>query len=150
MRVKMLILMALPFVVLIGTLAFAIWTAKSGSPRASRLADRFGIVRQADEMERQIGYQAIGIAYNVVLFALLGINFYEVFVRKQSLPLSNIALLAGILTQSIATLVLRWRKTRGDEEYDVYPLWKTLLWVFAFGLGAAAVGMVIIAAVLAV
>ena len=85
-----------------------------------------------------------------MLFALLGINFYEVFVRKQSLPLSNIALLAGILTQSIATLVLRWRKTRGDEEYDAYPIWKTLLWVFAFGLGAAAVGMVIIAAVLAV
>ena len=150
MRVKMLILMALPFVVLIGTLAFAIWTAKSGSPRATRLADRFGIVRQADEMERQIGYQAIGIAYNVVLFALLGINFYEVFVRKQSLPLSNIALLAGILTQSIATLVLRWRKTRGDEEYDAYPIWKTLLWVFAFCLGAASVGMVITIAVLAV
>ena len=146
----MLILMALPFVVLIGTLAFAIWTAKSGSPRATRLADRFGIVRQADEMERQIGYQAIGIAYNVVLFALLGINFYEVFVRKQSLPLSNIALLAGILTQSIATLVLRWRKTRGDEEYDAYPIWKTLLWVFAFCLGAASVGMVITIAVLAV
>lgn len=150
MGAKTIVLMALPFLVLAGAVGFACWLGKSrgASPRASAWAERLG-VGQADEMERQIQYRAVSIAYAVVQALLVGIGFYEVFVRDAPLPLSHLALLAGVLTQSLATLALRHRSTVGDEEYKPYPLWKTLLWIGVVSGAVALFGMLCAIGVLA-
>lgn len=149
MKAKLYILAALPMVVLLGVIGLSIWLRKrAASPRAAALAEKLG-VRQADEMERMIQYKAAALAYAVVVWILVLYSFYVVLIQKESVPLSNAAVLAGLLTQSIATLVLRHRSTAGDEEYRPYPLWKTLALLFAVGVATAAVGGVIAIVVLA-
>lgn len=145
---KYILLAALPMVVLVGVFGFVFWIGKSKSERAKALAERFG-VRKMDEMERVIQYKALAIAYNVVLFALLGITCYSVFVKGESMPLSNLALLLGVLTQSGAVLVLRHRSTKGDEEYQPYPLWKTVLWIVGISAVIGTVGGLLVIVTLA-
>lgn len=145
---KFYVLVSLPVVVLFLVFGFVFWVGKSKSGRAKALADVFG-VRKMDEMERVIQYKAVSIAYNVVLFALLGITFYSVFVKGESMPLSNLALLLGMLTQSGAVLVLRHRSTKGDEEYQPYPLWKTVLWIVGISVVIGTVGGLLVIVTLA-
>lgn len=145
---KIYILASLPLVVLVGVFGFVFRIGKSKSGRAKALADRFG-VRKMDEMERVIQYKAVSISYNVVLFSLLGITVYSVFVKGESMPLSNLALLLGVLTQSGAVLVLRHRSTKGDEEYQPYPLWKTVLWIVGISAVIGVVGGLLTIATLA-
>ncbi len=143
MGAKSYILMALPIVFLVGFLALFIWIGRRRPLRFTALANKLGLrpgMQRADEMERLIQYKAISIAYTVMLFGLLGCTLYSVFVKNESMPLSNGVLLLGVLTQSIATLALRHRYTEGDEEYKPYPLWKTLLIVLVFGLAVGALG----------
>lgn len=149
MNAKLYILMALPLVVLFGVLIFMYKLSRNKtSAHAAALAEKLG-VRQADEMERMIQYKAAALAYAVVVWILVLYSFYVVLIQKESVPLSNAAVLAGLLTQSIATLVLRHRSTAGDEEYRPYPLWKTLALILAIGVATAAVGAVIAIVVLA-
>lgn len=149
MGAKMYILMALPVVVLVGIFAFVFWTAKAKSPQAAAWAEKFGVQgRKADEMERLIQYKAVSWAYLVVIFGLAGLNFYELFAHSGKLPLCNLVLLAGLLTQAVAVLVLRHRSTQGDEEYQPYPLWKTFLWIFGVSAAIGVAGGVITIAVL--
>ena len=82
------------------------------------------------KLERMIQYKAVSWAYLVVVLGLAGLNFYEVFAKEGKLPVSNLVLLAGLLTQAVAVLILRHRSTAGDEEYKAYPLWKTFAWIF--------------------
>ncbi|MDR3766935.1 MAG: hypothetical protein Q3Y08_07905, partial [Butyricicoccus sp.] len=143
------ILMALPLLVLAGVLVFIYKLGRNKtSPRAAALAEKLG-VRQADEMERLIQYKAATLAYAVVVWMLVLYSFYVVLIRKESMPLTNLAVLAGLLTQCIATLVLRHRSTAGDEEYHPYPMWKTLLLVVAISAVIAAIGAGITIVVLA-
>lgn len=148
MTPKYWILMALPLVVLGLTMGLAVGISKGKSERCKAVADRLGM-RKADEMERQIQYKSVAIAYNVVLFALLGITYYSVFIKQESMPLSNLALLLGVLTQAVATLVLRHRSTEGDEEYPSYPLWKTFLWIFGIAALIICLGGALVIVVLA-
>ena len=152
MSAKFYILLALPFVVIAGVFAFMIWVGKGKSPRATAFADKLGVLNgmgKADEMERMIQYKAVSWAYLVVVLGLAGLNFYEVFANKGRLPVSNLVLLAGILTQAIAVLVLRHRSTEGDEEYKPYPLWKTFALVLGISAAIGVAGGVIVIAVLA-
>lgn len=119
---------AIPCLLLGLSFGFAYWIRKGKSERARSAAERFGVTKM-DEMERVIQYKAVVIAYNVMLFGLLGCTFYSSFVKREALPLSNLVLLLGLLTQGTATLVLRYRNTKGDEEYRPYAPWKTLLWI---------------------
>lgn len=135
---------AIPFLVIVLCFGFAVWLAKGKSALAQRLSVRFGAVKKADEMERQIQYKAVSLAYMVVMLGLLCLTFYSVFVKGESMPLSNAVLLAGVLTQSIAVLVLRHRNTAGDEEYKAYPIWKTLLWIVGFAAVITVVGCALI------
>lgn len=57
--------------------------------------------------------------------------------------------LMGVLTQSIAVLILRHRSTAGDDEYKPYPLWKTFLIVLVFSLIVAGLGAGLAIAVMA-
>lgn len=136
---KYVALAAMPLVVLGLVFGLMVWIRKSKSKRAVALADRLDI-RKMDEMERVIQYKSVAIAYNVVLFTLLGITLYSVFIKKESMPLSNLAILLGVLTQSITVLVLRHRSTQGDEEYRAYPLWKTALWILGLSALIGALG----------
>lgn len=145
---KFYVLVSLPIIILLLVFGFMLWVGKSKSARAKALSDVFGM-RKMDEMERVIQYQAMSIAYNVVLFALLGITFYSVFVKGESMPLSNLALLLGMLTQSGAVLVLRHRSTQGDEEYRTAPLWQTVLWIVGFAVLVGTIGALLAIAVLA-
>ncbi|MDY3618835.1 hypothetical protein [Agathobaculum sp.] len=145
---KYIFLAAMPFAAFGIVFGIVLWIGKSKSKRAMALADHLGM-RKMDEMERIIQYKAVSIAYTVVLFALLGITFYSTFVKRESMPLSNFALLLGVLTQSGATLVLRHRSTQGDEEYKTYPLWKTALWILGVSALIGALGGLLVIVVLA-
>ena len=152
MSAKFYILLALPFVVIAGVCAFVFWVARARRPRAAGWAEKLGVLNgagRADEMERMIQYKAVSWAYLVVILGLAGLNFYEVFANEGKLPVSNLVLLAGILTQAIAVLVLRHRSTEGDEEYKPYPLWKTFAWVLGISAAIGVAGGVIVIAVLA-
>lgn len=149
---KFYILLALPFVVIAGVFAFMFWVARAKSPRAAGWAEKLGVLNgagRADEMERMIQYKAVSWAYLVVILGLAGLNFYEVFANEGKLPVSNLVLLAGLLTQSVAVLILRHRSTEGDEEYKPYPLWKTFAWVLGISAAIGVAGGVIVIAVLA-
>ena len=149
---KFYILVALPFIVIAGVFAFMFWVTRAKSPRAAGWAEKLGVLNgagRADEMERMIQYKAVSWAYLVVSLGLAGLNFYEVFANEGKLPVSNLVLLAGILTQAIAVLVLRHRSTEGDEEYKPYPLWKTFAWVLGISAAIGVAGGVIVIAVLA-
>ena len=149
---KFYILVALPFIVIAGVFAFMFWVTRAKSPRAAGWAEKLGVLNgagRADEMERMIQYKAVSWAYLVVILGLAGLNFYEVFANDGKLPVSNLVLLAGILTQAIAVLVLRHRSTEGDEEYKPYPLWKTFAWVLGISAAIGVAGGVIVIAVLA-
>lgn len=145
---KYVILGALPFVVMGLVLGLVLWMGKSKSPRAVALAERLGI-RKADEMERMIQYRSVEIAYLAVMVSLLGITCYSVFVKGESIPLSNLALLIGVFTQAGAVLVLRHRSTQGDEEYRTAPLWQTTLLILGFAAVIGAIGIIITTVVLA-
>lgn len=152
MGAKLYVLIALPFIVIACVFAFMFWIARAKSPRAAGWAERFGVLngmQRADEMERMIQYKAVSWAYMVVILGLAGLNFYELFANDGKLPVSNLVLLAGILTQAIAVLVLRRRSTEGDEEYHPYPLWKTLLWVLGISAAIGVAGGVLVIAILA-
>ena len=102
---KFYILVALPFIVIAGVFAFMFWVARAKSPRAAGWAEKLGVLKgagRADEMERMIQYKAVSWAYLVVILGLAGLNFYEVFANDGKLPVSNLVLLAGLLTQSVA------------------------------------------------
>lgn len=149
---KFYILVALPFIVIAGVFAFMFWVTRAKSPRAAGWAEKLGVLNgagRADKMERMIQYKAVSWAYLVVILGLAGLNFYEVFANEGKLPVSNLVLLAGILTQAIAVLVLRHRSTEGDEEYKPYPLWKTFAWVLGISAAIGVAGGVIVIAVLA-
>ena len=148
MNGKLYVLMALPFVVLFGVIGFVCWLRKKDtSPGAASLAEKLG-VRQVDEMERMIQYKAASLAYAVVVWLLVLYGLYVVLIRKKAMPLTNLAVLAGLFTQCIATLVLRHRSTVGDEEYHPYPLWKTLLIVVGISAVIAVLGAGIVIVVL--
>ena len=120
--------------------------------RGRAWAEKLGVLNgagRADEMERMIQYKAVSWAYLVVILGLAGLNFYEVFANDGKLPVSNLVLLAGILTQAAAVLILRHRSTEGDEEYKPYPLWKTFAWVLGISAAIGVAGGVIVIAVLA-
>lgn len=144
MGAKAYVLMALPVLVLVGLITLFVYLGRSRSPRLAAWADRLGLslgARRADEMERMIQYKAVSAAYLVVLFALLGCSLYDSFVRHAAgmQPYTLIAVM-GVLTQSVAVLILRHRSTAGDDEYKPYPLWKTLLLVLVFSLAVAGLG----------
>lgn len=147
MGAKLYVLIALPFIVIAGVFAFMFWIARAKSPRAAGWAEKLGVlnsVGKADEMERMIQYKAVSWAYVVVLFGLLGITIYESWVEGESgLPASTLVMLAGVLTQCFAVLILRHRSTEGDEEYKPYPLWKTMLFVIGISACVAVVGMLL-------
>ena len=152
MEPRLYILMALPFVVIAGVFVFMFWVAKGKSPRAAGWAERLSVLNgagRADEMERMIQYKAVSWAYLVVVLGLAGLNFYEVFANNGKLPVSNLVLIAGLLTQAVAVLILRHRSTQGDEEYKPYPLWKTFAWVLGISAAIGIVGGVLVIAVLA-
>lgn len=65
---------------------------------------------------------------SVVILGLGRRQVLELFAGSGKMPLSNLILLAGLLTQAVAVPVLRHRSTEGDEEYKPYPLWKTFAW----------------------
>ena len=149
---RLYILMALPFVVIAGVFVFMFWVAKGKSPRAAGWAERLSVLNgagRADEMERMIQYKAVSWAYLVVVLGLAGLNFYEVFANDGKLPVSNLVLIAGLLTQAVAVLILRHRSTQGDEEYKPYPLWKTFAWIFGISAAIGIAGGVLVIAVLA-
>ena len=149
---KFYILLALPFVVIAGVFDLMFWVARAKSPRAAGWAEKLGALNgagRADEMERMIQYKAVSWAYLVVVLGLAGLNFYEVFAKEGKLPVSNLVLLAGLLTQAVAVLILRHRSTAGDEEYKPYPLWKTFAWIFGISAAVGVAGGVIVIAVLA-
>lgn len=160
MKIKMYLLMALPLIILGGILAFSVWLGKKDwrngkepRPWVIGVAERIGLqpgMNRADEMERMIQYKAVSWAYLVVMIGLAALNFYEVFVNGGKLPLTNLILLAGVLTQSISVLVLRNRSTQGDEEYKLYPLWKTLAIVLGFSVAVAALGALFAIAIMVV
>lgn len=136
---KLFVLCSLPVILLVGIVAFFIWLRCDKSPEAKRVAARFGVV-EADEMEKQIQYRAASVGYAVVMCSLALYNLYVVAVRREPMPPSNLALLAGLLTQCIAVLVMRRRLTAGDEEYKPYPLWKSVLWTVLIAVVCAALG----------
>ena len=145
---KLYVLMALPFVVLFGVIGFVCWLRKKDtSPRAAALAEKLG-VRQVDEMERMIQYKAATLAYAVVVWLLVLYGLYVVLIRKKAMPLTNLAVLAGLFTQCIATLVLRHRSTVGDEGYHPYPLWYILLILVGISAVIAVLGAGIVIVVL--
>lgn len=152
MGAKTYVLMALPILVLVGMIALFVCLGRSRSPRLAVWADRLGLsagARRADEMERMIQYKAASVGYAVVMCSLALYNLYVVAVRGEPMPLSNLALLAGLLTQCVAVLVMRRRLTAGDEEYKPYPLWKTFLIVLVFSLIVAGLGAGLAIAVMA-
>ena len=69
------------------------------------------------------------------------------WVRQEGIAnIAFAAILAAALVKAAVTLLLRWRSTRGDEEYRPYPLWKTLLLLMAVVLiGVAAVFLLLLA-----
>lgn len=144
---KLFVLCSLPIVLLVGIIAFFIWLRCDKSPEAKRIAARFGVV-EADEMERQIQYQAASVGYAVVMCMLGLYNLYVVAVRREPMPLSNLALLAGLFTQCIAVLVLRRRLTAGDEEYKPYPIWKSVLWTVLIAVISILLGSMLTVGVL--
>ena len=147
MGVKLYILIALPIVIIAGVFGFMFWVGKRRPPHTSALLDKLGVwssAGKADEMERMIQYKAVSCAYTVVMFGLLGMTFYELWVKDESgLSPSNLVMLAGVLTQCFAVPILRHRSTEGDEEYKPYPLWKSLLFVIGISAGVAIVGMLL-------
>ena len=153
MGAKTYVLMALPILVLVGMIALFVCLGRSRSPRLAAWADRLGLsfgARRADEMERMIQYKAVSAAYLVVIFALIGCSLYDSFIRHApgAQPYILIALM-GVLTQSIAVLILRHRSTAEDDEYKPYPLWKTFLIVLVFSLIVAGLGAGLAIAVMA-
>ena len=152
MGTKFYIIAALPLLAFAGVFAFVIWAGKGKSPRAAAAAQKLDALNgagRADEMERMIQYKAVSWAYLVVILGLAGVNFYELFAGSGKMPLSNLILLAGLLTQAVAVLVLRHRSTEGDEEYKPYPLWKTFAWIFGISAAIGVAGGVLVIAVLA-
>ena len=152
MGTKFYIIAALPLLAFAGVFAFVIWAGKGKSPRAAAAAQKLGALNgagRADEMERMIQYKAVSWAYLVVILGLAGVNFYELFAGSGKMPLSNLILLAGLLTQAVAVLVLRHRSTQGDEEYKPYPLWKTFAWILGISAAIGVAGGVLVIAVLA-
>ena len=154
-RWKMWVLIAIPFAVFVLVRGVSIWLGKrryqAGKPPIPwlmHLADTIA-VGKADEMERMIRYKASSWAYLAVMIGLLAVNFYEQR-RSGTLPLSHGVIVVGLLTQGVASLILRHRATQGDEEYKPYPLWKTFAVVLGLGCACAAVGAAIVIVVLAV
>ena len=151
MGMKTVILMALPFLVLLCVLGFSCWLGakRKTSEKVDQWAERLGMTGSSEEQEREIGHRATQIAFNVTLVILVCVNCYEVFVMDKPLPLSNLALLTGILTQSLAMLVLRHKNAAQNEQNPPYPLWKTILLLVLIGGSTALIGMLITAVVLA-
>ena len=110
------------------------------------MAERFG-VRQRDDMGKEIEQKSLKAAYYTMLCVLGAYLLYVAWVRQEGI--ANIAfavILAAALVKAAVTLLLRWRSTRGDEEYRPYPLWKTLLLLAAVVLiGVAAVFLLLLA-----
>ena len=140
---RMIIAGSIPFLMLVLIFTGTVWMQKSKSPKAKQMATRFGMVKM-DEMEKEIQQKSILIAYNVVLYALLGYTFYSQFVKHEMHPVTLTIAIAGILTQAFTTLILRYRSTKGDEDYQPYPIWKTLLWIACITVGLTAVGAFIV------
>ena len=69
---------------------------------------------------------------------------------KRWYTIGMMVLLAGLLTQSVAVLILRYRSTKGDAEYKPHPLWKTLLLIAAIVIGGTAVCFLLLIMVLSV
>lgn len=67
--------------------------------------------------------------------------------------INNIALaaiLAAFAVQTGVTAVLRYRSTKGDEEYKPHPLWKTLLLLAVIVIGGTAACFLLLILVLSV
>lgn len=148
MAMRMIIACSIPLLMLVLIFAGTVWMQKSKSPKVKRMTTRLGMVKM-DEMEKEIQQKSIQIAYNVVLYALLGYTFYSQFVKHEMHPVTLLIAVAGILTQGFATLILRYRSTKGDEDYQPYPIWKTLLWIACITVGLTAVGSFIVFTVIA-
>ena len=154
-RWKTWVLMAIPFAMFLLVMGVSVWLGKrryqAGKPPVPwlmQLADRLA-VGKVDEMERMIRYKASSWAYLAVVVGLLVVNFYELH-RSGTLPLSHGVIVVGLLTQGVASLILRHRATQGDEEYKPYPLWKTFAVVLGLAAAGAAIGMLLVIVVLAV
>ena len=142
----MLLITVLPVLLLALLFAFAAWMRVDRSPEAASMAERFG-VRQRDEMEKEIEQKSLKAAYYAMLCVLGAYLLYVAWVRQEGIAnIAFAAILAAALVKAAVTLLLRWRSTRGDEEYRPYPLWKTLLLLAAVVLiGVAAVFLLLLA-----
>lgn len=108
-------------------------------------------VPEKDEMEHAIHHKSITAAYYVMLCVLGAYMLYTEWVKQEGIDnIAFAAILAAFAVQTGVTAVLRYRSTRGDEEYKPHPLWKTLLLLAAIVIGGAAVCLLLLIMVLSV
>ena len=141
------ILPVLPLVLLI---AFGIWIRAGRSPQAARMAERFDI-RKQDEMEKEIQRKSLIASYYAMLCILGAYMLYKAWIERAGIGnVAFAAIFVAALTKGVATFVLRWRSTAGDEEYQPYPVWKTLLLLAAIVIGGTAVCFLLLIMVMSV
>ena len=141
------ILPVLPLVLLI---AFGIWIRAGRSLQAARMAERFDI-RKQDEMEKEIQRKSLIASYYAMLCILGAYMLYKVWIECAGIGnIAFAAIFVAALTKGGATFVLRWRSAAGDEEYQPYPVWKTLLLLAAIVIGGTAVCFLLLIMVMSV
>ena len=141
------ILPVLPLVLLI---AFGIWMRAERSQQAARMAERFDI-RKQDEMEKEIQRKSLIASYYAMLCILGAYMLYKAWIERAGIGnVAFAAIFAAALTKGVATFVLRWRSTAGDEECQPYPVWKTLLLLAAIVIGGTAVCFLLLIMVMSV
>ena len=143
-----ILITVLPFLLLALLIAFGIWMRTETSPQAARMAERFGI-RKQDEMEKAIQQKALIASYYAMLCVLGAYALYKAWVEQAGINnIAYAAIFAAVLTKAAATLILRWRSTAGDEEYQPYPAWKTLLLVATVVVSGTALVFLLMVAVI--
>ena len=139
------ILSFLPLVLLI---AFGIWMRAGRSQQAARMAERFDI-RKQDEMEKEIQRKSLIASYYAMLCILGAYMLYKAWIERAGIGnVAFAAIFVAVLTKGVATFVLRWRSAAGDEEYQPYPAWNTLLLVATVVVSGTALVFLLLVAVI--
>lgn len=140
----------IPLLVLAALGVWSVWLGRGGSVRAKQMREQLNMPEK-DEMERAIHHKSITAAYYAMLCVLGVYMLYIGWVKQEGI--NNIALaaiLAAFAVQTGVTAVLRYRSTKGDEEYKPHPLWKTLLLLAVIVIGGTAACFLLLILVLSV
>ncbi len=140
----------IPLLVLAVLVVWSLWLGRGSSVQAKQMREQLN-VPEKDEMEHAIHHKSITAAYYVMLCVLGAYMLYMGWVKQEGIDnIAFAAILAAFAVQTGVTAVLRYRSTRGDEEYKPHPLWKTLLLLAAIVTGGAAVCFLLLIMVLSV